>query len=86
MEGGGSMPEPVRSRKSVPWLWIVALLLSMPLRTASAKLFSRFCPQGNRLHTAIVLTGRTLLSLAILVLSVALLVGATNNAFIYTRF
>ena len=29
---------------------------------------------------------RTALSVALLVLSVALLVGATNNAFIYTRF
>jgi alginate O-acetyltransferase complex protein AlgI len=33
-----------------------------------------------------ILVGRTVLSLAVLVLSVALLVGATNNAFLYTRF
>ena len=68
------------------WLWVVALLLSMPLRTTAAALLCRLSPQGSRLHAAITLTGRTLLSLAILVLSVALLVGATNNAFIYTRF
>jgi alginate O-acetyltransferase complex protein AlgI len=41
---------------------------------------------GNGLATTVVFTARTALSVAILVLSVALLVGATNNAFIYTRF
>ena len=37
-------------------------------------------------QAAIALTIRTLLSAVIIVLSTALLVGATNNAFIYTRF
>jgi len=35
---------------------------------------------------SILLTGRLILSIVLLILSVALLVGATNNAFIYTRF
>ena len=52
------------------WLWIVALLFCMPIR--------RMLPD----HVLVRLT----LSLVVLVLSVALLVGATNNAFIYTRF
>ena len=52
------------------WLWIVALLFCMPIR--------RWLPD----HVLV----RLALSLVVLVLSVALLVGATNNAFIYTRF
>ena len=52
------------------WLWIVALLFCMPIR--------RMLPD----HVLVRLT----LSLVVLLLSVALLVGATNNAFIYTRF
>ena len=38
------------------------------------------------LRASLVLVGRTVVSLLLLVVSVALLVGATNNAFIYTRF
>ena len=34
----------------------------------------------------ITLATRTVVSIILLTLSVALLVGATNNAFIYTRF
>ena len=52
------------------WLWIVALLFCMPVR--------RWLPDHFLM--------RLVLSLVVLVLSVALLVGATNNAFIYTRF
>ena len=52
------------------WLWIVALLFCMPVR--------RWLPDHFLLRLAV--------SLLVLVLSVALLVGATNNAFIYTRF
>ena len=32
------------------------------------------------------LSSQTIISISILILSIALLVGATNNAFIYTRF
>ena len=52
------------------WLWVVALVFCMPVR--------RWLPDH--------LLTRLTLSLVVLVLSVALLVGATNNAFIYTRF
>ena len=68
------------------WLWVIALLLSMPLRTWAASLVARLSPSGSRCHTAIIFTARLILSLSILAISVALLVGATNNAFIYTRF
>lgn len=52
------------------WLWIVALLFCMPVRC--------WLPDHFLMRLAV--------SLLVLVLSVALLVGATNNAFIYTRF
>ena len=68
------------------WLWVVALLLCMPLRTGAASLVERWTKEGGFARNAIFFTTRTVLSLGILILSVALLVGATNNAFIYTRF
>ena len=66
------------------WLWVVAVLLSMPLRTACGRLLMRMVPTGE--HAIVTFAVRMVLSLTILTLSVALLVGATNNAFIYTRF
>ncbi len=68
------------------WLWIAGLLLCLPLR----RWFERFVidPVGGSssagAYAAAVM--RASISLTILVVSVALLVGATNNAFIYTRF
>jgi alginate O-acetyltransferase complex protein AlgI len=40
----------------------------------------------NWFGTTAVYATRIILSVGILILSTALLVGATNNAFIYTRF
>ena len=68
------------------WLWIAALLFCMPLRTGALHLLQRYTHEGGAVQEAVIFTGRTLVSLAILIMSVALLVGATNNAFIYTRF
>ena len=68
------------------WLWVGALLFCMPLRTGAEQLLMRFTKEGGKVQETVLFTARTLISLAILVLSVALLVGATNNAFIYTRF
>ncbi|MDE6329821.1 MAG: MBOAT family protein [Muribaculaceae bacterium] len=66
------------------WIWVTAILLCMPLRRklenfADGKLRG---PVGRHFLA----TTRGLASAIILVLCVALLVGATNNAFIYTRF
>ena len=55
------------------WLWIAALLFAMPIR----KIFSRF--KG-------VWYLRAAVAAVILIFSVALLVGATNNPFLYFRF
>ena len=59
------------------WLWIAALTLCMPVRTYAENRI-----KNPNIKYAI----RTVLSLVILLLSVSLLVGATNNAFLYFRF
>ncbi len=68
------------------WLWAAAILLSTPIRKGLADLFDRHTSDKPGLNKAISLTARLALSVVILVLCTALLVGATNNAFIYTRF
>ena len=68
------------------WLWIVAVMFCMPLRHVSSKLLGRMLGHGTAIHGSAVLCARVSISVVLLLLSVALLVGATNNAFIYTRF
>lgn len=66
------------------WIWVIAILLCMPLRAKLESLAERSLNgSGGRYVLA---TGRAMASAIILILCVALLVGATNNAFIYTRF
>ena len=55
------------------WLWIAAVIFSLPVR----KLFKN--AKGKWIY-------RTVISLLILFCSVALLIGATNNPFLYFRF
>lgn len=59
------------------WLLLVALIFSLPVGSLIAKVSA---PKWCTLMLKIAV------SVLILVVSVALLVGATNNAFIYTRF
>ena len=68
------------------WMWVLALLFCLPVRTAAASLVARITHEGSGLHQTVTFAARLVISLLMLVLSVALLVGATNNAFIYTRF
>lgn len=68
------------------WLWIVAIVLSMPVRDAIANGLQKMMGSDSHVYPVIINTSRILLSVVILILSTALLVGATNNAFIYTRF
>lgn len=68
------------------WLWVVALLFCMPLRSGALALLKRCTREGGTVQESVIFIVRTIVSLLILGLSVALLVGATNNAFIYTRF
>ena len=68
------------------WLWLAAIVLSMPVRSAVASTLQKICKGDNNTYKNLIFTGRIILSIVILILSTALLVGATNNAFIYTRF
>jgi alginate O-acetyltransferase complex protein AlgI len=67
------------------WLWVVALLFCLPIRSTVSDLTDRWLGDSG-LKTFLVYSTRIVLSVGILILSTALLVGATNNAFIYTRF
>lgn len=67
------------------WLWIVALFFCLPIRTTVADWFDCWLGDSS-VKTFLFFTSRVVISLGILILSTALLVGATNNAFIYTRF
>ena len=66
------------------WLWVTAVVFSMPVYDTITRLAGKWCPASC--IGFLTLTVRLLLSIALLALSVSLLVGATNNAFIYTRF
>lgn len=58
------------------WLWLVAIVLCLPIRQR--------LPRPRQAWLTFTL--RTLWAALLLIVSVALLVGATNNAFLYTRF
>ena len=68
------------------WLWATAILFSMPVYDTCGRLLAVWLPHETPLRQTLVVVTRTLTSIVLLLLSVALLVGATNNAFIYTRF
>lgn len=68
------------------WLWIVALIFCLPVYDIVTNAFDRAMPKETTLKHTISLITRISVSVALLLTSVALLVGATNNAFIYTRF
>ncbi len=68
------------------WLWIAAILFCMPIRTVVARIADKIALSSPNLGAHVVMLSRSLIVVVILVVSVALLVGATNNAFIYTRF
>jgi alginate O-acetyltransferase complex protein AlgI len=67
------------------WLWVVALFFCLPVRTTIGEWTDRLLGDSN-VKSVLVYSTRIVLSVAILILSTALLVGATNNAFIYTGF
>lgn len=88
--GGAAQFDSFLTRSAITdhfWIWVAALLFAMPLRrmvgNAFDGLLSERCPQTCRFLT---LTFRLAVSFTLLVSCAALLVGATNNAFIYTRF
>jgi len=69
------------------WLWVAALVLCLPIRTKIAKKADSIAASSRYSFGAYTLQiSRAVISVVILVVCIALLVGATNNAFIYTRF
>ena len=68
------------------WLWVAAIVLCMPIRQLVTDYFDRQTASMPVINKSIGTLSRLVLSAAILLLCTALLVGATNNAFIYTRF
>lgn len=68
------------------WLWITAILFCMPVRRWVSSVPERLMPGHMGIVGNITLLSRLVVATVILVISVALLIGATNNAFLYTRF
>lgn len=68
------------------YLWIVALAFCLPLRQWAMQFATRIVGEGSTMERLVVFVARLAVGLTILLLSTALLVGATNNAFLYTRF
>ena len=68
------------------WLWVVGIVFCLPVYDTVARLFHSVFRRQTTLKKNLVLLTRLSVSAVLLLVSVALLVGATNNAFIYTRF
>ena len=68
------------------WIWVAALVLCLPVRSFFRKKMEQY-PAGNLFYCGYGFGfTKTLISILILGMSVVLLIGATNNAFLYTRF
>ena len=68
------------------WLWLAAVVFCMPIRKLVSDFFDRHTADKPVFNQTVNTLSRLVVSIAILIISTALLVGATNNAFIYTRF
>lgn len=68
------------------WLWITGLLFCMPVRSFVTDFSNRLRPDKHSLVSFAFAVTKVAVCVALLLLSVTLLIGATNNAFLYTRF
>ncbi len=68
------------------WLWVAAVIFSMPVRRLAEEIPHRVFNRGGAAALNITMVSRLAVAVSVLLLSVALLIGATNNAFLYTRF
>lgn len=68
------------------WLWVAALILCLPVRRQAERFGEWIATKNEIVGNYTVQFCHALVSVVILICCVALLVGATNNAFIYTRF
>ncbi len=72
----------INTLSSYGWLWVVAIVFCLPVR----EWLNRWVARWNRPRPVLLTAVRCIVALLLLTASVALLVGATNNAFLYTRF
>lgn len=72
----------ISALNSYGWLWVVATIFCLPVR----EWLNRWAEHWKRPHSILLTLMRCIVALLLLTASVALLVGATNNAFLYTRF
>lgn len=68
------------------WLWVAAVAFSIPVRRWTAELPHRIFRRNGFMALSIETVSRIAVASFLLIISVALLIGATNNAFLYTRF
>lgn len=68
------------------WLWLVAIILCLPVRTHLERIGVNTAAKISKNGEYTIQLCHSIVSVIILICCVALLVGATNNAFIYTRF
>ena len=69
------------------WLWITAIVFCFPVRDYVGRLHCRLLePRHTNAAMALSTVWRIAMAVGILLLSITLLIGATNNAFLYTRF
>lgn len=68
------------------WLWITAIFFCMPVRSYVSRLPDKIFTEDGFMSATVTTTSRIVVGAVLLVVSVALLIGATNNAFLYTRF
>ena len=68
------------------WLLVAAVIFCMPVRKHVARLTERMTGSGTAVHHTLTTGSRILICCGILIISIILLIGATNNAFLYTRF
>lgn len=68
------------------WLWVAAIILCVPIRKNVELIGMKVAAKIPYSGDYIIQFFHAIVSIIILICCVALLVGATNNAFIYTRF
>ena len=68
------------------WLFVAGIVMCMPVYDTVRSAFLRLFPCSTALRKNISLATRLVVSVGLFILCVSLLVGATNNPFIYTRF
>ncbi len=68
------------------WLWIAAVLFCLPVRKYVSDTHFRLLGHKAELALSIGTVAKITVACVIIFMSVTLLIGATNNAFLYTRF